>query len=194
MNGPLPTELKFRKNTVFILFDASMQCFGLFINKSTAELSSLFSYYLSDTSLFHLPSRSTAIHKQSTVFGVSCYKQVDSKVCYNFLLLLTSAGLVSTKAPDCKAGCHRCDLRIHVLLWLLLLLPSPPPPPPSSSSSSSSRGHLEKQKKLLEWRGEPRTSSIHIKIMVSMLRYKPEPYWWERCCAHQRPSPALLPS
>ncbi|CAH3175904.1 unnamed protein product [Porites evermanni] len=32
-----------------------------------------------DTSLFHLPSRSTAIHKQSTVFGVSCYKQVDSK-------------------------------------------------------------------------------------------------------------------
>ena len=118
MNGPLPTELKFRENTVFILFDASMQCFGLFINKSTAELSSLFSYYLSDTSLFHLPSRSTAIHKQSTVFGVSCYKQVDSKVCYNFLLLLTSAGLVSTKAPDCKAGCHRCDLRIHVLLWL----------------------------------------------------------------------------
>ncbi|CAH3199034.1 unnamed protein product, partial [Porites evermanni] len=32
-----------------------------------------------DTSLFHLPSCSTAIHKQSTVFGVSCYKQVDSK-------------------------------------------------------------------------------------------------------------------
>lgn len=32
-----------------------------------------------DTSLFHLPCRSTAIHKQSTVFGVSCYKQVDSK-------------------------------------------------------------------------------------------------------------------
>ncbi|XP_073235603.1 late secretory pathway protein AVL9 homolog isoform X2 [Porites lutea] len=32
-----------------------------------------------DTSLFHLPSRSTAIHEQSTVFGVSCYKQVDSK-------------------------------------------------------------------------------------------------------------------
>ena len=109
MNGPLPTELKFRENTVFILFDASMQCFGLFINKSTAELSSLFSYYFSDTSLFHLPSRSTAIHKQSTVFGVSCYKQVDSKVCYDSLLLFTLAGQVS-KALDCKAGCHRFDL------------------------------------------------------------------------------------
>ena len=146
----------------------------LFITKSSAELSSLFSYYLSDTSLFHLPSRSTAIHKQSTVFGVSCYKQVNSKVCYDFLLLLTLAGLVSTGALDCKAGCHRFDLHsqtntqrvfvkivsfistltlklsTHVLLWLLLLLPPPPPPPPSSSSSSSSfRGHLEKQKNSL---------------------------------------------
>ena len=44
-------------------------------------------FYLVDTSVFHLPSLSTYIGKQnfqSTIFGISCYKQIDSKVCGDY--------------------------------------------------------------------------------------------------------------
>ena len=46
--------------------------------------------FFSDSSYFHLPALSTDNGSQSTVFGVSCFKQIDSKVClfYYYLLLL----------------------------------------------------------------------------------------------------------
>ena len=39
------------------------------------------SFVFSDSSFFHLPALSTDNGSQSTVFGVSCFKQIDSKVC-----------------------------------------------------------------------------------------------------------------
>ena len=41
----------------------------------------MFFFYLVDTSVFHLPSLGKQ-NIQSTVFGISCYKQIDSKVWY----------------------------------------------------------------------------------------------------------------
>ena len=64
-----------------------------FLQNDIQGVASYFSpYFFSDSSYFHLPALSTDNGSQSTVFGVSCFKQIDSKVCllyyYNLLLLL----------------------------------------------------------------------------------------------------------